>query len=169
MDFNAFWSQNWEKIAAFLAVLAFAYGLIKGIWKRAFAILHAFLTRTPYVPSKTLRIVPSPMRSWWQFGTNGGKPCVLASAEMTVTNIYGHGVTLPETYMVRPRGFGVLTAKPTPIPPQNPAEVLAMYTIIPPPKIKLGGDLKSTLVIVDQYGNKHPQKFVFRSLLPPKQ
>ncbi len=163
IDLQQLWSFNWEKLSAIAGLFVIALGWATGFWNKVVLSLRGFIFGRPAVPRSTIRIVPMTSRCTWQAGTADGKPCVFVSAHLKVTNVHGHGVELPETYLIRPRAFGGLTVSPTPIPPQNMAQVDAMYTIVPFSKNKPGADMRVTLAIVDQYGNVHRKRMVFRS------
>lgn len=108
---------------------------------------------------------------WWQEGTQQGKPVMLVTGKWYVTNVTNMPVCMVRAQMgVSAQDYHVLTRHPSqnmygsyPILPGAMSEVMVDFTVMPPVR-KVGKDLKTVVILVDQYGNEYrTPKATFRS------
>lgn len=119
----------------------------------------------PTVPSQTLRVVPSSFKRWWHMGKTNDKPAMQVVTSLYVTNVTDKPVHILSTIIKPTNTLGNVHVRH----PQN--NVYGEYPVLPgatsiadvhywiqPPIKKEGADLKATVFLVDQYGNKHKVK-----------
>lgn len=140
---------------------AVAHGL-KWMWRR----VTELLVRKPYgIPQGGLVVIPLPDSRWQLVTSAGGKPILLLHAHFNVTNTYGHAIQLPNSFVRKPRVAGLPVVRPTPINPQNVADVRTSYALDPKPRgLKLGAPYTTDVIIVDQYGAQHHVSVTFQPL-----
>jgi hypothetical protein len=169
-------SDHWLNVDnAILTALGIIVVVVIALWRPIFSKLLAgtewlrskivplFTRRPSGVPAQTIVVVPLP-DSRWQLGTSGGSPCLFLFAHFKVTNIHGHGLELAKTYVRKPHVYGGLVVRPERIEPQNPAEVMASYVLVPPPRVTRGKPFDAVIVIVDSIGVERRQRVTFRSI-----
>lgn len=129
----------------------------------------------PEIPRETIRIVPQPAGHRWHMGSVASRPAMQVVSDWFITNITNQPIHLVGAHITRPRTNGFVLVRhpqrniygPYVIPPGFTTEATADFWIQPPVR-KVGQDFKATIVIVDQFGNKHAvRKVLFRSIRPP--
>ena len=163
-------------IAAIVTILGGVFAAFK--WGRGFMVgVWRFVTRyKPKVPRETIRILPQMHGCWWGNGSVSGKPAMQVVGRWHVTNITGDNVRLLGAKLLKPKTEGnVLTRHPRenifgsyPILPGETTEVTSDFWVIPPVR-KEGEDFKTSVVLIDQYGNEHKTKNVIFTGLKPKE
>ena len=171
--------MDYQLIGAIAAIVTILGGIFAAVkWGKSFLLklLH-FVTRfKPKVPRETIRVLPQIQGCWWGNGSVSGKPAMQVVGKWHVTNITGDNVLLLGVKTLKPRTEGhVFTRHPReniygsyPILPGETTEVSSDFWIVPPMR-KEGEDLKTTVVLIDQYGNEHKIKNVVFKGPKPKE
>lgn len=171
--------MDYQLIGAIAAVVTILGGIFAAVkWGRSFLLrlLH-FVTRfKPKVPRETIRVLPQIHGCFWGNGSVSGKPAMQVVGKWHVTNITGDNVLLLGVKTLKPRTEGhVLTRHPRenifgsyPILPGETTEVSSDFWIVPPMR-KEGEDLRTSVVLIDQYGNEHKIKNVVFKGPKPKE
>ena len=151
-----------------IGVIVLAIGQIFGLWNKLLSKFWNFITHyRPHIPRETVRVVPQKRSIWWGKGSVGGKPAMQISGRWYVTNIISDPVLVLYTYIESPHTEGhIFTRHPEkniygtyPILPGKTTEISTDFWI-EPPICNEGKDLKASVILVDQFGNKHKLKNV---------
>ncbi len=163
-------------IAAIVTILGGVFATFK--WERGFWVrARHFVTRyKPKVPRQTIRILPQIHGCWWGNGSVAGKPAMQVVGQWHVTNITGDNVRLLGAKILKPLTEGhVITRHPDEnifgsylILPGETTEVHSDFWVIPP-TCKEGKDFKTSVILIDQYGNEHKIKNVVFTGPKPKE
>lgn len=138
-------------------------GIIRNLW-------HRLTRHRPQVPRETLRISPQIKRCSWNIGAMDGVPAMQVNGVLYVTNITDSSVQILDAYIERPLTHGHVFGGTREenligvyqIAPRATADIRALFFVLPPPSDE-HEDFKATIVLVDQYGNKHKaRRIVFR-------
>lgn len=165
-----------EAVAALVAITLFFWGILK--WGKSILqnIWHKLSRFRPHVPRETIRALPQLHGNWWHMGLAAGKPAMQVSGRWFTTNITGDPVLLLCARLSRPRKEGIVMVKHPdqdifgryPILPGATTEVSVDFWI-QPPVCKEGQDFRTTLILIDQFGNEHKMKrIIFRAPSPKK-
>jgi len=123
-------------------------------------------------PRRTLRVPVSPSWARWHLGGMNGKPAMQIMADFAVTNITDQHVRVMGATLHTPRTTGDVSTKELdtsyssngwPIPPGETTWVRVHFWV---PRLVCGAkkDLRSSVTLLDQFGNKHKVRRVrFRS------
>jgi hypothetical protein len=139
-----------------------------GWGQKIFRKFWNFITHyRPHIPRETVRVVPQKRSIWWGRGSVKGKPAMQISGHWYATNIISDPVLLLYTYIENPHTEGhILTRHPEqniygtyPILPGRTTEISTGFWI-EPPICNEGKNLKVSVILVDQFGNKHKLKNV---------
>jgi hypothetical protein len=154
-------------IASVVAIIGGIYAAIKwggGILQRFW---HWLTRHQPKIPRETIRISPQIKRNTWNVGAVENKPAMQVNAALYVTNVTDSPVQLLDAYIEKPlthghifggeRGDNLIGVYQ--IPPRATADVTALFFLLPPP-FREHKDFRATIVLIDQYGNKHQAKGV---------
>jgi len=163
-------------IAAIVTILRGLFAAFK--WGRGFLVrAWHFVTRCePRVPRESIRILPQMRGCWWRNGSVSGKPAMHIVGGWHVTNITGDNVRLLGAKLLKPKTEGhVLTRHPHenifglyPTLPGETTEVDSDFWVMPPVR-KEGEDFKTSVVLIDQFGNEHKIKNVVFAGPKPKE
>jgi hypothetical protein len=167
------WLQNnvnWEMYAAFFAVVAFIYALVKwglkGIKYIAIRLWRVITRYRPNVPRETVRIIPTQTCQWSKASLHDEKG-IHVIGRFYVTNIINEPVRLLATKLIKTSTEGMVLVKhPTQnfvgaydVLPNTTSEVITDFTVIPFTKEDTN-DLLSDVLLTDQYANQHRVKKV---------
>ena len=173
-------TKAWEElqqhpIAAISSLIAIIIGLA-ALTKKGRTIVKRFIywaveKAKPSVPTQTLRVVPNTHERWWHMGKSHDKPAMQIVTSLHVTNITDKPVQIVST-IIKPTnttGF-VMVRHPKddiygdyPILPDSTSMAHVHFWIQPPIK-RSAENFKGTVILIDQYGNKHKIKnIVFQS------
>jgi len=171
--------MDYQLIGAIAGIVTILGGIFAAFkWGRGLLVkAWHFVTRSkPKVPRETIRILPQMRGCWWGNGSVAGKPAMQVVGRWHVTNITGDNVRLLGARLLKPKTEGhVLTRHPQeniygsyPILPGETTEVDSDFWVIPPMR-KEGEDFKTSVVLIDQYGNEHKIKNVIFAGPKPKE
>jgi len=132
----------------------------------------------PKVSNETIRIQPKRRDLWWHLGSSNNKPAMQVHGSWYVTNITEKEVLILRASLsrfMRPSINGTIIVRhPTdniygryPILPNETTHASTSFWLLPPFK-KEGKDFKATVILVDQFGNKHKIKQTIFTGLKPK-
>jgi len=119
--------------------------------------------KTAHRPRRTIKLVPeSGQDCAWCSGTIGGKPAMHVVCHCQATNVIDNPIYLLKAFINRPFVEGDIAVKHLqlnvygtyPIFPEKTTQV-AIHFFIQPPRCKSGKDFKTSVTIIDMYGNKH--------------
>ena len=164
------WKELYEHpIETIAALFAIAIGLIV-LTKKGRSLIKLVINwivkkARPPVPTQTLRIVSDFHGNWWHMGMAYDEPAMQIVTRLHVTNIIDKPVEILSA-IIKPTNTkgSVVIRHPKenvygsfPVLPGATTEVDVNFWIQPPVK-KEGKDLNATIVLIDQYGNRHKAK-----------
>jgi len=139
--------------------------------KKVIQFWHFITRRKLQVPCETIRVVKHIRENWWNLGKMNGQPAMQINGHLYVTNISSNNVRILSVEILRPRKarknclrkdvltkhfenniYGSYELKP------NLTSEIAIDFWIQPPIIDEEKDLKLTIILTDQFGNKHKVK-----------
>ncbi len=163
-------------IVAGITILKFGATIMKWVANQFINFIH-FITRyKPKIPRETVRIVPNLHQCWWHMGSENNEKAMQVSGKFDVTNITDKPIKLLRAFLVNPGTEGHALVKHHQQQSYGDYELMSFRSTpgsfdfwIKPPILKIGQDLKSNIIVVDQYDNRHKIKgFVFRGPKPKK-
>src|SRR5713226_9342507 len=154
---------------AIAAILKWGQGLLRTFW-------HWITRFRTKIPRETIRIVPRYRGLMWYMGSINRQPAMQVEGKWAVTNITDRDVILVKAYVDRKRTEGhVLVKHPHenvfggyPILPGTTTDVSTGFWI-QPPICKEGRDFRTTVILVDQFGNEHSVKNAVFKAPPPQE
>src|SRR5215813_5677738 len=160
--------------AVIASVLAAVVTALTPAGRRAFRKLWHLITRyRRRVPRETIRITPQEGLQRWSDVSLGGLPATALDGRWRVANvlpdrevlIVGARITGHEaqhTYIHTQHPERDIYSSEFLIPPLTISKVMTDFYFVPP-ITKPGRDLKAKLILIDQFGNEHKLKTVFKS------
>jgi hypothetical protein len=160
-------------LAAILAIVGHFLGFFKWLARLSKNARPFIARRRPRVARETIRVVVAhPRENWWGMGSQNKQPAMQVHGHLHVTNITEEPVHLLTTRIIRPRKArteGMLLVR------HPEQDIYGSYLIVPkgttdvsldfwiqPPILKEGKDFELTIVLVDQFGNEHKVRLVFK-------
>lgn len=144
-------------------------------WRQFLMRLWAAVRSKPFVPSETIRVVQNLNGSWWAAGAKlGDKSLLQVVFYGHVTEISGRPVRVLRSEIPNPPTVGDMVSlgdgydgrRPQVLEPHESAEIHTSFFVDTAPP-KAGTPWKSSVVFIDQYGNRHKSKHCeFRSVNP---
>jgi len=164
-------------ICAVITALAVVFGWLE--WGRK-KLLRAwrFITRQrPKTPRETIKIVKHRKENWWNLGSINGQPAMQISGHLYVTNIFDDNVRILSAEIISPRKAKKNCARNHVLTKHYQNNIYGSYELVPnittelsidfwiqPPIIEEDKDLKLTMVLIDQFDNRHKIKnIIFES------
>jgi hypothetical protein len=160
--------------AAIASALAALITALTPAGRRAFRNLWHFVTRyRARVPRGTIRITPQEGLQRWSEATVGGSPATSLDGRWRVTNVLPNrevlivgariaGYQAQHTYINTQHPERDIYSPEYLIPPFTISKVMTDFYFVPP-ITKPGRDFKASLILIDQFGNEHKLKTVFKS------
>jgi len=160
--------------AAIASALAAVITALTPAGRRAFRKLWHFITRhRARVPRGTIRITPQEGLQRWSEVSVDGSPATSLDGRWRVTNVLPDrdvlivgarisGYRAQHTYINTQHPERDIFSPEYLIPPLAISKVMTDFYFIPP-ITKPGRDLKASLILIDQFGNEHRLKTVFKS------
>lgn len=159
-------------LAAILAIVGHFLGFFKWLARLGKKARHSITRHRPRVPRETIRVVTHARENWWGMGSKNKEPAMQVSGHLNVTNITDEPVRLLATRIVSPRKArtdGMLFIRHPekdiygsyPIIPKGTTEVSLDFWV-QPPILGEAKNLKTTVILVDQFGNEHKVKLMFK-------
>jgi len=158
-------------ICAIITALAVVFGWLE--WGRK-KLLHAwqFITRQkPKIPRETIKVVKNARENWWELGSINGQPAMQISGHLYVTNIFNNTVRILLAEIISPRKAKKNCVRSHVLTRHFRNNIYGNYELVPniatelsvdfwiqPPIIKGNEDLKLTIILVDQFDNRHKIK-----------
>jgi hypothetical protein len=163
-----------EVVAALFVIGGAVSGLFRNgrlFWQNIWARLRS----RPLVPSETIRVVQNQNGSWWAGGAKvGDKPVLQVAFYGHITEVSGSPVRVVRSEIPRPLTAGTVVSigdgydcrRSQVLEAHESADIHADFFVDTRPP-KPGTIWKSSVVFIDQYGNRHTVKrCVFRSMVP---
>ncbi len=160
------------EVFAALVVIAGAVSAAFRAGRRFWMNIWARLRSKPIVPTETLRMVQDVHSSFWGLGSVGGEPATEVVLDGHVTDISGNPNRILRAEIPKPLTHADMlllsnhhdARRPQILGPHECAEIRVCFFVQPVVGEK-GKSWKSSVILVDQYGNRHKIKnCVFRSL-----
>jgi hypothetical protein len=161
-----------------VAALFVIGGAVSGFFRngRLFWLnIWARLRSKAHVPSETIRVVQNPNGSWWASGAKvEDKPVLQVAFYGHITEVSGLPVRVVRSEIPKPLtagarvsiGKGYDCRRSQVLGPNESADLHADFFVDTPPP-KAGTPWRSSVVFVDQYGNRHTVKrCVFGAMVP---
>lgn len=153
------------------------YGLFKWPCKQAVKFWRFITRQKPKIPKETIRVVKHRRENWWNLGSINGQPAMQISGHLYATNIFDDNVRILSAEIISPRKAKKNCARNLVLTKHFQNNVYGGYELVPnittelsidfwiqPPIIKEDKDLELTMVLIDQFDNRHKIKnIIFES------
>ncbi len=141
-------------------------------WKKKAIQLWYFITRQKSrIPRETIRVVKHRRENRWNLGKINGKPAMQINGNLYVTNIFNNNIRILSAEIITPRKAKKNCVRNNVLTRHYQNNIYGSYELVPnittelsidfwiqPPIIKENKDLKLTIVLVDQFDNRHKIK-----------
>ena len=141
-------------------------------WKKKAMQLWYFITRQKSrIPRETIRVVKHSRENRWNLGKINRQPAMQINGHLYVTNIYNNNVRILSVQIINPRKARKNCVRNNVLTRHYKNDIYGSYELLPnitselsidfwiqPPIINEDKDLKLTIALVDQFGNKHKIK-----------
>ena len=131
---------------------------------RVAELLDTEIISTNPVPQETIRVVQDKKHSRWSMGSTGDrKPLMIVNFYGSITEISGKTIRVVAAEIPKPSAQAEIIVicnnhtgvRPQMLCPHETADISLMFTIPPVGEYEADGSWKSSILLVDQFGNRH--------------
>ncbi|MDP3043049.1 MAG: hypothetical protein Q8N21_01470 [bacterium] len=158
-------------ICAIITALAVVFCWLDWGRKKVIRLWHFFTRHKPYVPRETIRVVRHRRGNWWNLGKMNKKPAMQINGHLYATNISDNNVRVLSVEIINPKKARKNCVRNDVLTRHSRNNIYGSYELIPnltseisidfwiqPLIISEEKDLKLTIVLTDQFGNRHKVK-----------
>lgn len=164
-------------ICAVITALAVVFGWLEWGRKKLLRARRFIIRQRPKIPRETIRVVRHRRENWWNLGSIDGQPAMQINGHLYVTNIFNDNIRILSAEIISPRKAKKKCVRNHVLTRHYQNNIYGSYELVPnittelsidfwiqPPIIKENKDLKLTIVLVDQFDNRHKIKnIIFES------
>ncbi|MBU2634253.1 MAG: hypothetical protein KJ674_03325 [Nanoarchaeota archaeon] len=147
-------------------------------WKKKAIQFWYFITRQKSrIPRETIKVVKHIRENWWNLGSINDQPAMQINGHLYVTNVFNNNIRILSAEIISPRKAKKNCVRNNVLTRHHQNNIYGSYELVPnittelsidfwiqPPIIKENRDLRLTIVLVDQFDNRHKIKnFIFES------
>ena len=158
-------------ICAVIMALAVVFGWLEWGRKKILRVWRFITRQKSRIPRETIRVVKHSRENWWNLGSINGRPAMRINGHLYVTNIFNNNIRILSAEIITPRKAKKNCVRNNVLTRHYQNNIYGSYELVPnittelsidfwiqPPIIKENKDLKLTIVLVDQFDNRHKIK-----------
>jgi len=160
-------------IAAIVTILTGVFAGLDWGRKKVLRLWRFVVRQKSRVPRETIRVVKHRRENWWNLGKINGQPAMQVNGHLYVTNIFNNAVRILSVEIINPRKARKNCVRNDVLTRHYKNNIYGSYELVPnittelsidfwiqPPIIKENKDLKLTIVLIDQFSNRHKIKSI---------